>query len=532
MRRLFRPPVLVALLAALVVGAAALVYQTGGAPARAAPLPVGAGDVEVAWLYYASNAGAWQRFVTAVRRAADRLRAEEPGAAGPPQEGAAFPPQTTATPEVALTLPGEGRRVVFRWYKLTSEAKTADWVAALTRRRPPPLAVIGGNTSDEARELAWQLRQDAAGLPEAERPLLLLTTATAEQVADPAAASDGAALIGLYPGRTFRFCFTNEQMARAVTRFIFAQADLRPDADPVYTVRWKDDEYSRDLVDRFLKALEELADGEGGRDAGPAEPFRLTRLSPPFLIDSSVGTFLTPNRYEAKNAAELLAQARDGPRRPLLVVSGQSAPSRRFLRALARMDPEQARRFVVATGDSLSFNTVYRDRRVAWPVQDLPFRVVFFCHYDPVDPGAGFRPDGAAPDPDRPGASATGTEDVLLNSDIVEALLRAYRRGGVPAAGAGELRDRLRELRLREGALTFEPDGRRLFDERGNRKDATGEHVVCLRPQFDGTRVLPRAAVEVWAGRRERGGQFAWQRRGGPLVVSYVDAPEEGGAGP
>ena len=65
-------------------------------------------------------------------------------------------------------------------------------------------------------------------------------------------------------------------------------------------------------------------------------------------------------------------------RRPLLVVTGQSQPSRRFLRALARSAPEAARRLVVATGDAIAFNTIYRDRQVAWPIQELPFALVFF----------------------------------------------------------------------------------------------------------------------------------------------------------
>src|SRR5436190_1329205 len=85
---------------------------------------------------------------------------------------------------VLLVLLAEGGRLVFRWYKLTSDWKARDWVEALLKRRPPPLAIIGGSSSDAARELAWQLRRQGAGLPETERPLLLLTTATADRVTD------------------------------------------------------------------------------------------------------------------------------------------------------------------------------------------------------------------------------------------------------------------------------------------------------------------------------------------------------------
>src|SRR6516162_2849536 len=127
--------------------------------------------------------------------------------------------------------------------------------------------------------------------------------------------------------------------------------------------------------------------------------FRMVVPPTPQLIDSSVGTFLTPNRFEAQAAQNLLDLALATPqRRPLLVVTGQAVPTRRFLRALVRLAPDYMRRFVVATGGALSFNTVYRDRQVAWPVQDLPFRLVFFCHNDPVSPEAGFRLSGEAPD--------------------------------------------------------------------------------------------------------------------------------------
>jgi hypothetical protein len=144
MRRLFRPSLLGALLAIAVVGAAAVVFHAAAPVTRAMALPVAEGDCEIAWLYPATSAANWERFVTAVRRAGDRLHDEHPGLAvldGP----AAFPQQTTATPEVALAWSSQGRRLVFRWYKLTSDWKMRDWVVALTQRQPPPLAIIGGN---------------------------------------------------------------------------------------------------------------------------------------------------------------------------------------------------------------------------------------------------------------------------------------------------------------------------------------------------------------------------------------------------
>ena len=104
--------------------------------------------------------------------------------------------------------------------------------------------------------------------------MLLLTTATADRVAPSSegesfaapertqdARSDakeqpiGVKLTQLYPGRTFRFCFTNQQMATAVSDFIWSRDDLRPTRDPVYMAMWNDDSYSRDLIEGFWGAL-------------------------------------------------------------------------------------------------------------------------------------------------------------------------------------------------------------------------------------------------------------------------------------
>jgi hypothetical protein len=561
MRRFFRPSLLVALLAIVVVGAAAVVFQAAPPANRPTPLPVAAGDREIAWLYPATAATNWERFVAAVRRAAVRLRDQHPDLTL--IDRSAFPPHTTATPEVVLAWSSDRQRLIFRWYKLTSDWKTRDCVEALLRRQPPPLAVIGGNTSDAARELAGALHVAAAPLNEAERPLLLLTSATADFVpvnrdasSIPDIVTDTDApevdLNDLYGGRTFRFCFTNEQMADAVTQFVWQRDDLRPDSDPVHVVRWNDDTYSRDLWHGYLFALQRLAAREavadwvwatgcvisgglpgltsGGfpvpRAGAEGSGFRMVQPPTPQLIDSSVGTFLTPNRFEEQAAGNLLDLAMAQPqRRPLLVVTGQAVPSRRFLRALARLAPDYARRFVVVTGGAISFNTVYRDRQVAWPVQDLPFRLVFFCHNDPVDPEAGFRFRRDNADPDEVGTSTTGTDEVLLNGDIVESLAQSFCRDGSFSTDANDLADRVIHIRLHDGRLGFDPAGRRLFRDNGNRHTGTGEHVVCVLPRINGRRVLPQSTIEVWARHSERSTGPVWELQGEALDIPYDDAP-------
>src|SRR5439155_12936418 len=160
-------------------------------------------------------------------------------------------------------------------------------------------------------------------------------------------------LNGLHAGRTFRFCFTNQQRAGAVTQFVQGRDELRPDAGPSYVAMWEDDAYSKDLTGRFLDALERPAGG----GAQPPLPVSV-------IIDYSVGGFDQPNRWEAREVKRLMeAKLAQAPhqRRPLLVLAAPgSQPARRFLHGLARTAPAEARRFVVVTGDALSFNTVYR----------------------------------------------------------------------------------------------------------------------------------------------------------------------------
>ncbi len=535
MKWLLRPSTLMAVFAALVAVAALWVYQTTTMPGRPVPLPVEAGDREVAWLNAATSAAGWQRFVEAVR-----------AVTGIPPGEQASPRLTTVTPEVVVPLK-EGRgRLRIRWYKTTSEWDTDYWVRALLRRDPPPLAIIGGNTTDVATEQARALYREASALPEQLRPLLLLSTATADRVppprqgstaADPTpgAGPQGVPLIEIYNRRTFRFCFSNRQMGDAVTRFIWSRDELRPDSFPVYLVTWWDDAYSGDLIEGFLSVLNPkltqrqaaVAASEVGRlaGAGALGGFPLGGLTPecwlpegamtprPSYVPLSVGSFDRPNRHEALAAEDILDHLEQQPRqqRPLLVLSGQSQPSRRFVRALCRLDPVRTRSFVVATGDTIAFNVICRDRDVAWPIQDLPCSLVTFCHQNPI----------ADPDFERGITTVSGTEDLLLNKEMVAALVEANGCGDRACADADDLRERLRRLRLEDGKPVIDGSGPDLFDADGNRSSNTGEHVVWLRPHFDGERALPEATITVYAW---QGGKRAWARQDSPLKVLYTGA--------
>jgi hypothetical protein len=532
MKRLIRPSTLLVLVGVSVVTAVAWVFYSTQLPSRPVPPPIPDEDREIAWLNAATSTTAWQRFVQAIVV----VTGVKPGAE-------TFPHLSTSVPEIAVPLPGQKGKLRIRWYKLTSEWNTRYWLEALVSNRRTPLAIIGGNTTDSAIEQAQELRRAVANIEESQRPILLLTTATADRVPGDATKSDPdrvplTDLIELYPNRSFRFCFSNRQIGESITRFIWSQDDLRPDAFPVYSVEWKDDPYSADLIRGFLESVEPIltrsvaagAAADWGLGAGTAVTggFPLSGLTVenfhppdtlfpmPTYIPWSVGSFDRPNAYEAAAALNILEDSDKHPRqrRCLLVLSGQSGPSRRLVRGMCRLSPIRTRRFVLASGDAIAFNTILRDRNVTWPIQDLPCSLLLFCHNNPV---------GELNSP-KQASDISGTEDLLLYQDMVDALILASTHTGKLSGVADQLRDGLRLLRVRDGRVTLGEEGLQLFDSQGNRRSGTGEHVVWLRPTFHQERVLPEAQIVVATWQAERS---AWVYRGQPIRVFYTGARAE-----
>jgi hypothetical protein len=517
--------------AGLCVPLALLAYGVrlpGLAPTQyAAPVGVPDGDREVAWFHTTTSGSTWERFVSGVHRAAVLL----PGLTV--DDSAAFLDQTAAVPEVVVGMAGRPGKLRIRWYKIASDHRPAYWVDALAARSPPPLAVIGGGSSDRARDMAWALaRRDrwAGG----DRPLFLLTTASAETVygeADDGRPDGGGhmvPLLDIYPGRTFRFCFSNRQMAEAMLDFVWRTPALRPQrftdlaaqavgggllAGPalarspgVYYVEWGDDPYSSDLLDMVKQELPRTLAGCRGC-GGPT----FSGWQVPF----SVGGFYRPNRAEEEAADRLLKElAAQPPQRSLLVLPTVAAPARRLLRTLAEADPTVGRRLVAVNGDGMGVNTVIRDGEFAWPVHAIPVPLLLFTHNNPVgwdEPGGGVPAGGEL----RPPSS---TEDVLHFADLVRTLAAAaYGVPCEPTAGPAPARplvaraDDLAE-RLRTRTPAF-------FDPTGNRLGGTGEYVLLVTPTDDRAAGLPDATVEVWRRTADRGWRLV---RAWPLDQSGV----------
>ena len=535
---------LVAGVAGVVLFGALVLVRSGWFGAKAAePRPVPDGDREVAWLHVPTSGDTWENFVWGLKRAE---MSTAPGGLSV-DDSHAFPSRTTAVPEVVISRDGFAGKLRVRWYKVTNDATNAAWVKALAARNPAPLAVVGGWSSDRARELAKAMA--ATAWPD-QKPLLLLATATADSVYPEREEDTYAAdyqppkLIELYD-RSYRFCFTNKQMAGAVTDFVFTDATLRPGpavwpewraaagiaggtwafpwladraAEPprrqAFAVAWKDDPYSLDLSQQFRDAIAEHG-GVGGRSRLGVESN---------IVPFSTGRFARPNPHEAQVVDHILTLPgvpRRGERK-VLVIPTVTAPARRVLGALVQGNPAAARRLAAVTGDGIPVNALFRDGEFAWPVRAVPIPLVLFTHADPFKwdrPGDPPAPHGyELVPPKKPGEVKNSTEDIILFSTLAGVVAR----GAFPD-GTDQLIDGPDSLAERFRALSPA-----FFDPSGNRLSGSGEHVVVLRPtpREDGAVAYPEAMLEVWTRKPGKG----WGRVHARPVVQTA-RPSDWGAG-
>lgn len=491
MKRLRWPLLILAVCLPLIILAAG-VRLPGLEPVPfSAPLPVPAGDVEVAWFNVTTASAAWERFVAGAEHAQSLV----PGLKA--DSSAAFPVRTTAVPEVRLACAGRPGVIRIRWYKLSMEGSAEEWMARLARRDPPPLAVIGGSTSDRARDLAAAIVGQTGwhGPP----PLLLLTNATADRVYLHGRMQ---ALTEIYPGRTFRLCFNNRQMAEAILDFVWRHPSLRPQSihdaavqalcsgiagctlpphrAAVFRVGWDDDPYSADLHDQFSDLLPQVL---ALHDRG--EPPDVFRYEIPF----SIGGFSLANEAEREAAAGIVNELRDLPaQRALLVIPTVAAPARRMVRALCSIDPVLARRLVAVNGDGMGANTLLRDGEFLWPAADLPMPLLLFSHANPTGWNGGLQPPNS-------------TDEAFHAAELIR--LIAGGCDAPRAASADDLLDRFRGL---------QPP---FFGPTGDRVGGTGEFVLWWNPADRTAANGPDVNIEVWRRQSDRSWSLerAWPHR-------------------
>jgi hypothetical protein len=534
-------------------------YELLGQVSVANVKEVPAGDQEVAWMAPATSDENWERLVAAVRflvREWPRMFPDEPPLLA--RLDRAFLDLTADVPEVGLSFAGGDKQTLWiRWYKLSSEVEPRQWLDKLNRRATPPLAIVGGETSDRAVNLGRALEELRTDWKSA-APLFLITTATADRYYpddyqpgqdDNLTERTWPRLMEAYKERSFRYSFTNTRMAEAVMNFVQEHPEiwLPVRSDPaflagivaqgspigflsglaaggylqplnLYTLAWSDDRYSKDLADRFGKVFTEGI--AGAREAENGSGPRVSSDS----IQYGVGDYYLPNPREAQAAGRFLANsARFRQQHQILLLPAGAQQARRFLRILCGMGPMEVRNVVVMSGDSISFNNIYRDRDLAWNILDMPVPLVFFCHRNPVNEAAGF---GRMAEGEN-NVATTATNDLLLYADVVASLVQAARQDGRWLADADAVRERLRQARWSKGRVynpafsAKAPAGPSLFDAEGDRNSRTGEHVVWLRPAFSGDVTLPQATITVWRGRADATPGRGWHLARPPLDVIY-----------
>ena len=460
----------------------------------AKPLSVPDGDQEMAWLHTTTANTTWERFVTGwlrAQRAMPDLQIDS---------SSAFLDSTTGVPELIIGMKGCEAKLHIRWYKLQSDIGANDWVCALAKRDRPPLAIIGGGSSDRAVDLAkaMEAQRDWRG----DRPALFITTATAGNVSP----ESGTRLIDLYAGRSFRFCFNNRQMADAVLDFVEQSPDLRPAvtelttlhavasaavAQPkplryrphVFSVQWYDDPYSTDLHEQFSKALHAQVDARDGNQTA----FQLDRYGIPF----SVGGFIRPNLQEEETAKRITIELRNlPPQRSMLILPAATQPARRLLQAIVERSQLLSRRLVVVTGDGIPVNALLRDGDFAWRAGALPVPLVLFTHNDPIAWDDGVR---------WPRGESNTTEEFMHFAEMARII------GESCFSPSGGLVNRSDDLivRLRDRQPAF-------FDSNGERLQGTGEFVVALLPRDDAEGDRGTAQLSVW----RRDATRVWQSTG------------------
>ena len=418
-----------------------LAWGRGGPAAHPAP-----DDAAVAAVFFPDRAD-WDDFRAGARAVVGR------GLARAVEEG-----------DDALTLeaPRSGRRLRFAWHGVGGVIETREEVRKRVEGPAPPIAVIGSANSVLTAALADALRASAGpgGRP---GPVLLVPWASAILVDDPKGGAGSVPLLGIYPGRTFRFCANNDRLAGLVVGCLSAREPGTPPGRASLVVD-RDDSFSKDLADAFARAIARAAPGaEVGRfelgggpvEAGPRRP------------DEGFGP--AERALADRIWREALGVAAG--RAAWVVLPLQEEPTVRMIKALRRqgyyvMMGGEARLRVLC-GDGLRRETL-QDLAVT---HDLPFPV--------------WAASSASAGDARPGApTASGPGAVQVPAEIVSALVRCLDSAEPGAATPDGLRAALAALDLK--ADDRAAMGRPLaFDPSGERRDAALGRVLKIEPGRD-----------------------------------------------
>jgi hypothetical protein len=333
------------------------------------------------------------------------------------------------------------------------------------------VAVVGSSTTVLTVALA-----DPLGDEGADGPVLLVPWATALKAVRPGSSSGPVPLLGLDPGRTFRFCPDNRQLAESVVGCLLGQDAARPPTR-VFLVVDPHDPYSVDLADCFRKAIRDKV--------GAVEIVERADVVGVPTVSRSRGSVPSPSATEASLADSIWTAVEDGPegRTTWAVLPLQGEPIRRMLSALRR--------------------------RASWHSGDEgdgPLRVV--CGdgigRETLDGLSGHRPFPiwCASTSTARAADHGVSNDTQTLAEIISAVLLAVERSPTADPTAEDVRRGLARLDL--AATDRAAFGRPLrFAADGERLDDPG-HVLAVRPGVDAVSEFRLGADGRWTSAEGR----------------------------
>ncbi len=506
-------------------------YWAGSGTADVRGVP--AGHQEIAWISPATNGDAWERLIAALELLQREARAPaQPGTSAPALDPTfrvnfdnAFLPLTADVPEVSLSFAdAPDAKLWIRWYKLSGENPSSSWFEKLSRRAS---ASVGHRRrGDDGPRLfqARALQKIRAAWP-GPAPLYFITTATAERY-DPREFQTGEIphntwpkLMEVYAGRTFRFCFTNTRMVEAVLDFVSQNLQLaaqrrairrslpasslrqRPSArSPCSVPPATCNLFSYPRLFGRTTAIPRIWARSSCNDSRTRPPPKMCP-SPTFTtITFTIASATFWNRTPKKHWQWAFTWLAIGN----CATSGNCWRCQRALSAPGAFCVPCAGRLPWRHATSSSSLATALSSITSTGIASLPgtSRICpshwsFSAIATPSTrlPALGRKDTEGTP-------SNTGTQDVLLNRDIIETLIHAAFDGQHLVADAEVLHERLRHTRWSKGRVLNEMKestaGVPFFDATGNRQPDTGEHIVWLRPVLQGSRNLPEAFLTVW----------------------------------
>jgi hypothetical protein len=219
-------------------------------------------------------------------------------------------------PASVVVSTSSGRAIRFTWCQARGSLETRNAVRRLLAGRSPPIACVGSANTALTIELALALGEAGA----AARPLLLLPWATSNRAT---VAAEPVRLLDLLPGRMFRFCPSNREVAELAIDCVMREHAGR-DPGRILMAIDSADPYSIDLAAAFRAAIEARG------------------LAPPIESLSAVdgapaGVSSSPTASEARRAEQIwrAAGALRAGRSVWVLLPFQEEPARRLLEALA-----------------------------------------------------------------------------------------------------------------------------------------------------------------------------------------------------